>query len=204
MFDASKMRAVILYALNKCDPSDIGAVKLHKVLYYLDMISYADLGRPVTGAKYVKRPHGPVNSKLLALLSKMESDREISISEVEYYGYLKKQFTPLKKPDSKELSNYEASLLDEVVDFVCKKNSAKTISEYSHNRAWEIAEFGDEIPYRRAYMLFPSEVSSEAFEATLQGMRETDARQGGRGSVEFTNIRDFRSRFEQANSQRNL
>jgi hypothetical protein len=37
-FDRAKLKTVILYACSKCDAEQMGAVKLHKVLYFADML----------------------------------------------------------------------------------------------------------------------------------------------------------------------
>lgn len=197
-FDRNKLRAVILYACHACPPDRMGAVKLHKILYFTDMIRYADAGCSVTGSKYIKRPHGPTNLKLLPMLSEMARDGQIEINEVDYHGFRKKEYKPLARPDDGTLSAEELSLIDEVIDFVCMKNSAKTISDYSHNKAWEMAEFGEEIPYRRAYLLFPSDVSPEAFEATERGMAQIEAAKPDRKAVVFTPFRVFRERIQAA------
>ena len=43
-FDRSKLEAVILHTCDVCPPAKLGAVKLHKVLYFLDMIHFAQSG----------------------------------------------------------------------------------------------------------------------------------------------------------------
>ncbi|MGO4836011.1 Panacea domain-containing protein, partial [Rhizobiaceae sp. 2RAB30] len=58
-FSRDKLRAAVLHVISSCKPDRLGAVKLHKVLYYSDMLSYLDTGKPVTGAEYRKRPFGP-------------------------------------------------------------------------------------------------------------------------------------------------
>ena len=68
------------------------------------------------------------------------------------------------EPDPGRLAPEEVALLDEVADFVCNRNSARMISEFSHQRPWELAEFGEVIGYETALLLFPSEPSMAAFE----------------------------------------
>lgn len=195
-FDRNKLKEAILYACARCDAEDIGAVKLHKVLYFADMIRYAESGKPITGSVYVKRPHGPTNKHLLSILREMEAEGEIQISEADYHGYMKKEYRPLRQPRIDALSPAEQQVLDDVVDFVCLHHTARTISDYSHNRAWEMAQYGEEIPYRRAYLLYPSEVSEEAFEATAQGVRQVEATESGPASLAFVPFDTLRSRLQ--------
>ena len=163
-YDRDKLKTAVLYMCFKCDPSQLGAVKLHKVLYFSDMIRFAQTGTPITGATYRKRPLGPTCDQLLSTIRELEHAKALSVREVDYFGYLKKEFIAASEPDLTRLSREEITLLDEVIDFVCTQNTAKPISDYSHNRAWEQAEFGDELKYTSAFLLFPTEVSPEALE----------------------------------------
>jgi hypothetical protein len=60
-----------------------------------------------------------------------------------YFGYRKKVYIPKSAPDTKIFNDTEIYLVKDIIEFVCYNNTAKTISELSHNRAWEIAEFGN-------------------------------------------------------------
>ena len=43
-YDRGKLKSVVLYTCAKCEPSRLGAVKLHKVLYFADMIRLCPSG----------------------------------------------------------------------------------------------------------------------------------------------------------------
>ena len=195
-FDRAKLKAVILRTCQACPPDRLGAVKLHKVLYFLDMLHYAFSGSAVTGARYVKRPFGPTCAALLPTLSEMARNGLIEIRETDYFGLRKKEYVGLAPMEKGVLSEQEIALLDDVIDFVCLKNSAKTISDYSHQQPWEMAEFGDEIPYSTSYLLIPAEASPEAVEATERGMRDIEAAGQGR-QVAFADFGVFRRRVRE-------
>ena len=161
-FDRTKLKDAIVYIADKCRGDDLGAVKLHKVLYFSDMLHYAATGRPITGSIYKKRPHGPTCEPLPMALDEMRAEGTIRVQEREYYGYLKKEYLPLVSADTSRFRPGELAVIDDMIDFVCRKNSARTISEFSHNRAWEIAEYGDVIPYSSVLHFFPTDVSAEA------------------------------------------
>jgi hypothetical protein len=193
-FDRAKLKAAILYICSKCEAPQLGSVKLHKVLYYTDMLHYAFVGTSVTGATYRKRPFGPTCDELLSTLRELNNQGAIQIKDVDYFGYVKREYIAVESAETHRFSNIEKKLLDEVIEFVCFNNSAKTISEFSHNRAWEIAEFGDVLPYNSIFHVFPSEVSPETMEwATAEVEKLEDQRSSGRalGSISFG---DFRSR----------
>jgi Protein of unknown function (DUF4065) len=193
-FDRAKMRAVILRAIGGCTPSDMGAVKLNKVLYFVDMIHYAHFRQAVTGATYRKRPNGPTTDQLLFVLREMQHDGQVKIDDVEYHGYWKKQYTPLTPEPAGVLNEEEQALVDDVVDFVCRQNSAKTISDYSHQMPWEMATDGGVIPYSTAMLLFPMQVSPEAFDAASMGVSEIEVARSNASAVGGLSVSDFRSR----------
>ncbi|MBV8565864.1 MAG: SocA family protein [Methylobacteriaceae bacterium] len=197
-FDRPKLKNAILYSCLKCGPSALGAVKLHKLLYYSDMLHYAEHGRPLIGATYRKRPFGPTCDQLPAALRDLSENHELKAEEVDYFGYKKKQFTVLRAPDLTRLDPSEREILDEVIEFVCFNNSAKTISEFSHNRAWELAEFGEELPYHTVFQIFPTEVSLEALEWAKTRADEIETERSKSDPMGYVSFADFRSRVLEA------
>lgn len=201
-FDREKMRAVILRTCHTCQADQLGAVKLNKVLYYLDMLYYAHHRQPVTGATYRKRPNGPTTDQLLFILRDMERMGEIEIRQTDYHGYIKKEYIPLVAAPGGVLSESELSFLDDIIDFVCVSNSARSISEYSHTFPWEMAEMGGVIPYRSAMLLFPMQPSPEAFELAEQEAHELEAARSSENTVDMSLLSTFRERVLQAAGQR--
>ncbi|QUM72499.1 Panacea domain-containing protein [Sphingopyxis granuli] len=189
------MRAVILRVCHSCDPADLGAVKLNKVLYFLDMISYAHHRQAVTGATYRKRPNGPTSDQLLFMLRDMQEIGEIQVDDVDYHGFIKKNYVALVSEPVGVLTNEETTLLDDVIEFVCRRNTAKSISDYSHKLPWELAHMGDVIEYHTAMMLFPNEPSPKAFELAKEGAEELEAARSTGNAVAVTSLADFRSRL---------
>lgn len=124
-FDREKLKAAVLYVCRQCDANDLGAVKLHKVLYFADMIRYIQTGTAITGSTYRKRPLGPTCDQLLPALRELEAAGKLEIKNVNYFGFIKRQFTALVEPEPK-LSSDECAVLDEVIAFVCRNNTART------------------------------------------------------------------------------
>lgn len=193
-FDRSKLREAILFVCELCPPELLGAVKLHKVLYFTDMLRYAATGQPFTGAEYRKRPFGPTCAPLLATLRSMEQDGDIEVSEANFFGLAKKEYRGLRPADRARFSDEELELLSEVVDFVCRRNPARTISEISHQLPWELAEFGGVIGYDSALLLLPNDISPEAIDLVERGAGVIEAARSNGGSVGRRTYRDFRSR----------
>lgn len=201
-FDQVKLKELILYACSNCRPSALGAVKLHKILYYADMLNYAFVGTPITGATYRKRPFGPTCDALLATLRDMDKSGEILINEVDYFGFKKMEYTPSKSFVANRLSDTELALIDEVIEFVCNKNTARTISEFSHNSAWESAEFGEILPYRSVYQILPIQVSLETLEWANAEVERIEAERPDIDPMDYKDISILRQRIREARSAR--
>lgn len=195
-FDRAKFKEAVLLVCSACDPSRLGAVKLHKILYLSDMVQFAFEGRPITGSTYRKRPHGPTSHHLLPVLSELQREGAIRVGVVEYFRYKKATYEPLRSPDLSRFSESEVTLIRDVVDFVANHNTAKTISEFSHNRAWEMAEFGDEIPYHSAFALFPIEIAPQTIEWAVSVSDQVEAQRSQRSAVDYESYSAFRGRMQ--------
>jgi uncharacterized phage-associated protein len=168
-FDRAKFKAVVHFVCDRCEPSQLGNVKLHKILYFADMMKFAGSGEPLTGADYVKQQFGPVARHLTAALVELSNENKIKIENVDYFGFTKKQYTSLDTHG--DLSNSEIDLLTEVIDFVCNR-TAREINELSHDKAWHTAKMGQRIPYAAALGLEPVEITEEDLvAATMEARR---------------------------------
>lgn len=152
-----KLKDLILYICARTEPSKLGAVKLHKALYFADMLAYADRGRPLSGETYIRQAFGPTARHLLPTLSELASESLLEIEEVNFYGYRKKEF---KAKNAPKLPRYEAELLDSVLEFVTRM-SASEISDFTHDTVWRMLENGETIPYHTVFLWFPVEITDE-------------------------------------------
>jgi uncharacterized phage-associated protein len=156
-FDRDKFKAVVHYLCADARP-DFGRVKLHKALYFADMLHMIQHGIPLTGVEYVKQQFGPTARHLRWALDELAADGAIAVMKQERFGFRSYVFSAPRSFDSNQLSSSEIELLSEVRQFV-DNMSATTISELSHNAAWEAVDLGDVIPYETAYWLVPTEIT---------------------------------------------
>lgn len=170
-FDRPKFKDVVLYVCNSCQPSELGNVKLHKVLYFSDMLMFMNTGRPLTGVDYIKQQFGPTARHLTSVLKELEAAGNLRIDTRSYFGFQKKDYIALAKPAAGALGNDEIAILKDVIDFVCEK-SAKEISELSHDLAWQLADMGERIPYAAVLGLQPPEIAQEDIDAALEEARK--------------------------------
>lgn len=146
-FSIEKLKDVIHYVSYKAHSSELGKVKLNKVLWYSDAFFYIKHKRSITGETYVKSERGPMSKHILDALQQLRDEGRLVETNVEYFGYRKKEYVPLVNPPLDSFSPEEVSLIDGVIDFVCHQNSAVSISEITHNAIWELADMNEEIPY---------------------------------------------------------
>jgi uncharacterized phage-associated protein len=158
-FNREKFKAVVHYLCHHA-PSDFGRVKLHKALYFADMVHFIDRGRPLTGVDYVKQQFGPTARHLKSALDELGHAKRIRVTKENYFGLPKYVFESLGPPTSNLLSQHDNGLLDGILDFV-SDHSATALSELSHNEAWQAFEIGSVIPYETAYWLIPVEITDD-------------------------------------------
>lgn len=167
-FNREKFKDLVLYVCSKCDHKELGSTKLNKILWYSDMFSYLYFQKPITGEVYVKRQFGPVSKHILPIIDEMEFEKQIVTRDGEIFGYGKKEYIALKKPDLALFTADEISMVDGLIEFICKEHTAKAISEASHDRIWELAEIGEEIPYNAFLASKIGEIDEEDIEWAMK------------------------------------
>jgi len=151
--DFERLLDVVHYICSKCDPSELGNVKLHKILYFSDMLHFAKTGRPLTGVEYQKQKYGPCARHLTKAVLELREQGRLKIEKRDFYGFKKMDYVAIGEPRLNRLANDNiTTLVDLVIDFVCQR-TAKEISELSHSSPWEAAEMGEKIPYYTAFWL---------------------------------------------------
>ena len=159
-FDRDRFKNGVHFVISRCDPTDLGNVKLHKILYFADFLHFMNHGTPLTGVDYLKQQFGPTARHLGSVLEELTNEGRVRVSTRKFYGFDKKDFISLEDPAPSKIGNDAQALLIDVIDFVCGR-SAKEISELSHDRAWEAACMGERIPYAAVFGLQPVEVTEE-------------------------------------------
>ncbi len=141
-----KFKQAILHICWKCqNPSDLGSVKLNKILLYSDFYNFALEGKSITGESYVKRQHGPVPKRILIAVADLERDGLLAVRK-SAAPYQPTEYFARARPTLTEFTPDEVSLLDDMIDWIVHEHTASSISKLSHDAAWEVAANGEEIP----------------------------------------------------------
>jgi hypothetical protein len=142
---------VVHYICASCrrNPWRLGAIKLHKILWYSDVQTYSRLGNAILGEDYTRQAHGPMSVHLDSALRRLENDGYLFIRSAGFKGKQKREYLASGIPDISFLNEREKRILDEVIRNVTQDHSAHSISEKSHDRVWEVARLGERIPYQQ-------------------------------------------------------
>lgn len=162
-FEREKFKTLVHYICSRCEdePSRLGAVKLNKILWYSEIGNFVRTGTPLTGATFIKREYGPVPAVIPDVIAELQSERKLFVRDVPVYRFEKKEYIPLTEPDIDTFFSASDILnIDRVIDMVCDMHTARTISEQSHNEAWQLAAIGEELPLYAA-LAVPGEITEE-------------------------------------------
>ena len=146
-----RAKNVVHYICAQCPNSrKLGAVKLNKILWYVDTLFYANNGQSLTNLRYIKMRLGPVPQDIRIILNQMEKDKTITITRADpnlpagkYNAWM---YQANGDPDMSSFTPEEKKLLDGVILSIRDYHTSDSISELSHNWAWDIAQMGEEIP----------------------------------------------------------
>lgn len=131
----------------------IGSTKLNKLLFFSDFRAYAELGEPITGAKYQKLEWGPAPRALLPVRDELVEHEEVRLQERSPDNW-NDVLEPLREPDLSLFSKDELRIVNEVFDELRQFNATAT-SDYSHLKSagWRVVDDREIIPYESAFTL---------------------------------------------------
>ena len=159
-----KFKALVHHVVSSCDdPTRLGAIRLNKILWFADSISYRLHGVPITGESYVKRQYGPVPKTILATLDQLQAEGKIVVAEKENaIGHNTRLFVSLEKPNDDVFSPQELGVIEVVVKDICTNHTANSISDLTHDQVWEAANMGEEIPLYATLARSAGEITEDA------------------------------------------
>jgi Protein of unknown function (DUF4065) len=147
-FDRAKFKALVHYVIWKAGAKPgFGATKLNKVLWFADAKSFVLTGKPITGAKYIRERWGPVPHQIVPVRIELESEGVIRVWTERYHDRSTTKFKALVPPSPGVFTSGELQTINYWISYVADEHTAASISEESHDYAWEIAKEGEEIPY---------------------------------------------------------
>lgn len=148
-----RLRELIVY-ISKQSESDpyFGATKLNKILYHADFRAFERFGLPLTGAEYFRLERGPAPKVLWHVRQDLVSEGALEISRVPLSnGYEQHRTIAKRDPVLSHFSLDEILLVNEVIDEL-RPQTAREVSDASHDVRWRVVGDKDSIPYEFAYL----------------------------------------------------
>lgn len=161
-----RLKALMHFVCSKAaeNPSALGRIKLNKVPWYADTLSYALHGKSITGERYIKRQFGPVPARFVPAQRALESEGKIVQGTTTLFNLTRHEFTCIAEPDTSMFSKEDMELINEAYEHVCIQHTAMSVSEETHNDIWKLAEIGEEIPLQTVFAADMAEVTEEDVE----------------------------------------
>jgi hypothetical protein len=145
--DARLREIILLIAIRSEGDKPFGAVKLNKLLFYADFLSYIKFGESITGQEYQALPQGPAPRRMLPVMQKMIEKEVLAIRENDYYGKNQQRPFALATPDTARFAYEQIALVEDVIKRFWGMNGTE-ISAASHRFiGWKISRVGETIPY---------------------------------------------------------
>ena len=159
----NRFKELVHYVCSLCKESggNLGAVKLNKILWYIDTSSFCKNGETISGeSAYVKRGWGPVPKSILATVEALKEEGALKVEEPNR-RFVNRRFVVLKKSEGECFSDDEKSIIKEHTFNICNNHTARSISDKSHDRVWEAAAIGEEIPVYAVLASRSAEITDE-------------------------------------------
>jgi hypothetical protein len=151
-FDREKFKSLMHYVIARAGDRDgFGAVKLYKVLWFADARAYMLSGGPITGETYIREKYGPVPVHALGVIDELARDGAIRVWNDVYYNRPIRRFSSLRSPDRLTLTADQRSIVEYWLKHIAEDHTAESISEETHDLAWEIAQLGETLPYHAIF-----------------------------------------------------
>lgn len=148
-----RLGELMLYVAQKCATDfTFGAIKLNKIVWRADFLSYGKYNTPITGVAYRRLPNGPAPRHLVSVRNRLIEAGDAAISkESTILGHPRHRLVPLRDPDLSMFSGFQIALVNQVIDLLWDR-SAGNVSEQSHGKAWEVAGDKEDIPYEAIFL----------------------------------------------------
>ncbi len=142
----------LLFLVSNCGNEKLGIVKLNKLFYYLDFISFRDRGESVTGEVYKRFPMGPFATNLQDTIIKLaEKEKFIKLSEDESSKFGKRnRYEALKVFNPDVFDDYEKSLLKYICTHFKDWTTDQMVAQTHSEAPWVFSKDNQIIDYKNS------------------------------------------------------
>lgn len=147
-----KYTNALLFFIAECGNERLGIMKLNKLFYYLDFISYRDRGKSVTGETYMNLPKGPYARSLEEKIIKDAQQKKLierKEDASEKYGK-RNRFAALEKYDHKVFDEYEQNLLRYLCTTFKSWSTDEMVAQTHSEAPWVFSKPSKPLDYKNA------------------------------------------------------
>ena len=150
--DREKYTNALLYFVSQCENEKLGIMKLNKLFYYLDFISYRDRSKSVTGEVYMHLPKGPYAASLSeGILSVAEEQKLIERKEDSSEKYGKRnRFKVLTPVNLAVFDKYEIQLLNYLCSTFKEWSTDQMVAQTHSEAPWVFSKPSKPLNYEDA------------------------------------------------------
>jgi hypothetical protein len=84
---------------------------------------------------------------LIKKLKEFQNEGKVFEREQAVIDFTRYELVSVKRPDISGSEPEEIALTDEITEIISNDHTAQSISDLTHNEVWEVAKYGEEIPY---------------------------------------------------------
>lgn len=179
--DRRKFEELILFVSQQCAPKrDFGVTTLNKILYYADNYAYAKLGKPITGADYMRDQHGPVPRYSAQVRAQLERNSSLRIEHHRgFREHVLERPIALRAPDLSLFTEQELAIVRDVISDHWKLSTGKARKRSHDLASWRAARLHETIPYEWIFIdedqrITPAEIARYNALAEQHGWRANE------------------------------
>jgi hypothetical protein len=148
-----RFRELIIYISKACAEDQwFGATKLNKILYHSDFRAFERFGTPLTGVRYFRLPKGPAPRAMIPVRNELISEGALAIERRQVGPeHFQERPIALREPVIALFTEDELTLVDSVVAELWHQ-TAREVSDASHDIRWLTLCHKDPMPYELAYL----------------------------------------------------
>jgi len=174
--NANKMKELVLYVSSRLagDPHN-GTIKRNKVLAFADFAHFAQHGRSITGAEYVKQPYGPAPRGIRALEHELVGSGEAQNVIIGFGPRAQKMLFPAREAKLDDFTGNEVASVEAALDLLDGKTGMES-SDLSHAAmlGWKYGRELQPIPYQTVFLYdgVVTDAERRAGESILDRLKE--------------------------------
>ncbi|WP_322755681.1 Panacea domain-containing protein [Frankia sp. Cas3] len=155
-----------------------GIAKVNKVLFFAEFAHVRQTGRPITGVRYQKLPHGPAPRPLRPIRDRLVASGAAEMTTETVLGREQHRLRPLRPADRSRFSDTELTAVKDAVAVLYGRTAREATDLSGEEPGWRIVDEGEDIPYATAYLAPGDQRTSPRIQARAREIADDYARQG--------------------------